>query len=295
MNDIAIQTKGEVRSSTVLTPTKRRGDRSYQGMWVPLKNEPGEMMRIDKNFLTIDPRYQRRLDEMFVGRIAANWSWVSCGALEVSKRPGDPKWFVFEGQHRLRAAMLVPEIVDIPCISFQLDTVRDEAIGFLAANTERKTPTVRDRFKALLMAGDPIAHKIDALVTSYSREIGVASNAQQITCVSALAAMMQDNAAAMERVFPVVADVCAGQPITAQMLRAFHWLERCMPRGESLSDQKYFHRAQRVGYSEITLSIREARALTRKTGSAVYATGLMRALNKGTSRPLVVNLDVVRR
>jgi hypothetical protein len=291
---VAIEMATPTRTSpTVLLPYITGG--RQRTMFVPLQNEPGVQMRIDKHLLHIDPIYQRKLNERQYTRYAANWSWVSCGVLHVAKRPNATHWFVFDGQHRWKAAMAVPSITDLPCIEFQLDTIRDEAIGFLAANVERRMPTIGDQFKALLIAGDPIAAAMEKLAGTYSREFGIPSDGQHISCTTAMARMMRENKAAMERVFPIVAEVAASRPITAKLLHAFHRLERCMPRGESLADDHWHQRVTRAGYDAISENIRTVALIDVKGGPRAYATGLLRAINHGLRNPLSVDVARPRR
>jgi len=263
--------------------------------FVPLKNEPGVQVSIAKARLSIDSQYQRKLNERQVAVMAANWNWTSCGVLEVSRRPGSTIYFVVDGQHRLKAASYLAHIKELPCIIFELDTVRDEAIAFLASNTNRRMPTISDQFKALIMAGDPIAMRMTALAESHSRTIGIPADAQHITCVSAFATMLRTNTAAMERVFPLAAQVCAGHPMPARILWAFHHLERCMPRGESLADDRWRERIARTGHANIVEEIRKMGMLDSKGGARAYATGLLRAINRGLRQPLTANVDLPRR
>lgn len=291
-----VEARSGSTTATVLTPTITGG--KLRAVFVPLKNEPGVMMRIDKNLLHIDPQYQRKINEKQVARYVANWNWVSCGVLEVSQRPNAGNYFVIDGQHRHKAAMYLSAVTDLPCIKFELDTVKDEAIAFLAANVERRMPTIDDQFKALLMAGDPIAKAMFELADSHSRVIGNAHDGTHVQCLSTFANLMRQNRAALERIFPVIAELARGQPMPAKLLRAFHWLERCMPRGESLADDRWRSRivSERVGYTAIMEQIRQLSRIDPHGQSRAYATGLLRAINHGLRQPLhIINIEQPRR
>ena len=286
-----LEAKGSTSAATVLTPTPTGQRQTF----VPLKNEPGRQTTIAKSQLYIDSQYQRKINERQVSRMVGNWNWVSCGVLEVTKRPGNTLYFVIDGQHRLRAASYLAKVKELPCIVFELDTIKDEAISFLAANTERRMPTISDQFKALLIAEDPIATKMVNMAEGYSRHIGIPADAYHVCCVSAFAQMVRINAAAMERVFPVLADLAAGHPMPARLMWAFHYLERCMPKGESLADERWARRIQKIGYLEVTEEIRRYSMLDAKGGARTYATALLRTINKGLRQPLLANVDLVRR
>src|SRR5215469_8093958 len=102
MNDAAPRLNPPVSPTVLTTAGLRRGGR-WQQVFVPVKNEPGELLRIDKHQLHVDHDYQRRLDNSRIARYAANWSWVSCGTLIVSRRPRD-RFAIVDGQHRWEAA-----------------------------------------------------------------------------------------------------------------------------------------------------------------------------------------------
>jgi len=279
-------------ASTVLTGARTgRFKRSF----VPIKNEPGEMRWIDKRLLHIDPEYQRKLNDRLVGRIAANWSWVSCGVIEVSQRPNSEMFFVIDGQHRWKSSTYLSAISDLPCIVFKLDTVVDEATGFLAANTERRMPTLADQFKALLTTEDKTAIEAYRLAEAHSRRIGAPSGPGTISCVSDFLHCININSAAMHRVFPVLAQVCAGRPMTGRLIKGMHALERRMPRGESLADDRWRSRLTHIGYEELSQSMKVVVTLENRASERALAQGIVRAINRGLRIPLVVNLDVVRR
>jgi ParB-like nuclease domain len=276
------------RAATVLTPTGLRRGSRWQQAFVPVKNEPGELLRIDKSRLHIDRSYQRKLWPNRITRIAANWSWVSCGALIVSHR-GDGHYFIIDGQHRWEAAKLVKYITDLPCLCFELDRVHDEAIGFLAANTERKYPSLAEQFKALMIAQDPVALIAQRLAESCGRRISAPAGADTISCVAEFFRLIQFNPEATERAFPVVARVCNGHAMTARLLRGLVILERRMPAGSSLNDARWRQRLDSVGYTDLLTTIRHSIMLEGNGSERACAEGILRAINRGLRQPLVVD------
>jgi ParB-like nuclease domain len=279
-------------ADTVLTG-KRTG--RFKRSFIPVKNEPGVLRKIDKRLIHVDPEYQRKLNERLVGRIVANWSWVSCGVIEVSQRSDSEMYFVIDGQHRWKAATYLSAIKELPCIVFALDTVMDEATGFLAANTERRLPTISDQFKALITTGDKTAIEAMQLAETYSRKIGAPADAQHISCVSDFLNCVNTNSAAMHRVFPVLARLCTGRPMTGRLIRGMHALERRMPKGESLADERWRTRLVRAGYDELIQSMKIVATLENRASERALAQGILRAINRNLRTPLTINLDVVRR
>jgi len=288
MDGLAAQQSATPRKPTVLTTAGLRRGGRWQQVFVPVKNEPGELLQIDKRNLHIDPAYQRRLWPDRVARMAANWSWVSCGALIVSHR-GDHQYFIIDGQHRWEAARLVPSIKDLPCLCFELDEVRDEAVGFLAANTERKHPSLAEQFKALIIADDPVAKAAHDLAQSCGRRISAPSSAETISCVSEFFRLLQQSREATERVFPVIAKLCEGEPMQGRILRGIVSLERRMPQRHSLSDRRWAERLEHVGYNAILATIKNAINLEGGGSERACAEGVERAINKGLRNPLAID------
>lgn len=262
--------------------------------YLPIKNEPGKLALIHKNQLHIDPQYQRNINERLVTRIMANWSWVSCGTLLVAHRkPHDERtrilhYFIMDGQHRWKAATVLENITNLPCLVFELDTLRDEATGFLASNTERRIPTLRDQFKALLVTGDPAARTLNELAEKFSRRVSAPSGAGTISCVSDCMRLLRENKAAFERIFPIVAELCRGSAITGRLIRGMSYIERHMPSKTSLTDQSWHRRIIKVGLPSIELSIKQAAMYENKGDDRTCANGILKVINKNLRLPLIL-------
>jgi hypothetical protein len=251
---------------------------------------------LSKSRLGIDEQYQRKVNDRLIARIVSNWSWVACGVISVSTRDNGKTWFIVDGQHRWRAAKFIGNIDELPCLCFALDTVRDEAIGFLAANAERRLPSLADQFKALLLTGDPNAVAMDKMATAYSRQIKAPASPTTVSCVSDFMRCLQANRAAMERVFPIMAEMCRGRIMPGRLFRAMHGLERRITSG-SLSDERWRKRVVSVGLDEVLDSVRAITLIEHNAGDRACAQGLLRAINKSL-RPgnqLLANMDIIRR
>lgn len=279
-------------SPTVLTTAGiRRGGR-WQQVFIPVKNVPGELLRIDKAQLKIDPAYQRKLDWGRVARMAANWSYVSCGTLIVSRRAlveDHEPYFVIDGQHRWEAAKLIEDIRDLPCLAFPLDAVHDEAVGFLAANTDRKQPTLADQFKALMIAESPDALIADRLARAAGRHIAGGTGPYTISCASEFLRLIQQAPEAVEACWPAITKLCQGQALSARILRGVVGLQRRMARGHSFADEQWATRLVRVGWNAVTDEIKRVGMLERNFSERQCAEGVLRAINKGLRIPLQIN------
>jgi len=103
--------------------------------------------------LTIDPTYQRDLDQNRVNKIVDNWNPIRFREPFVSLRDG--KFFVFDGQHSVAAWQAKYDDKPIYCKLFRGLTWFDEADAFVEQNNLRKTITTNDRLKALWNMRNP--------------------------------------------------------------------------------------------------------------------------------------------
>jgi len=243
-------------------------------------DKPGRMMMINKSQLVVNHDYQRDVSasDMKVKRIASEWSWVSFGAIVVGLRNGVLS--VIDGQHRVQAALKRSDIVDLPCIVFETDTMEDEAIGFLRTNRNRKPMSFTDAFKALLVSGDPVAIKARDLIEGYDRRIARASEANTFTAVRSLMDCISADEQAARRSMMFVMALCEGDGVHQQLIHAAFLIER-RSLGETLSDKYWIEKARRMGREDALRAINRAVAFRGASGAAVWAEGLLQAINKG--------------
>lgn len=120
--------------------------------------------------LFVDDRYQRELNEARVKKIAETFNPAQLGVLEVSTRE-DGMFAVFDGQHRLAALQQVGW-TDAPCLVHQDLTADDEAKLFIRLQSDRKSVTPLERFRARLFSGDETAVVIDKVTRLAGFHIG---------------------------------------------------------------------------------------------------------------------------
>lgn len=141
---------------------------------------------ISVNDLTVDLRVQRdHLDLRKVSRFKKNFNPGAMGVITVSERNA-ATLIVVDGMHRTQ---VVRELTDakgeVLCHVFKKLTLAEEAQMFLDLNAGNQ-PSLLDKFKVRLTAGDEIAVAVDALVKSYGWEIKAGSAAGLIQCVGAV-------------------------------------------------------------------------------------------------------------
>ena len=249
-----------------------------------VQDKPGRFMLIDKNRLKVDHEYQRdELAQSKVLNIAGEWSWIAAGVIIVAHRKGE--FYVMDGQYRTLASLKRTDIVQLPCMVFDVDGIEQEARGFLATNKNRKPISSLDAFKALLVTGDATAMRADALVRQVGRRPGRRSSST-VECITVLMKLIRQCPDQLDRMWPIIAAVCEGKPLHERLLDGFVLLESRLPDGESLSDARWRRRIMQVGYDSLLEEIVKTTAYYAKGGAKIWALGIQKAINHRLRIPL---------
>lgn len=248
-------------------------------------DKPGTFAMISKKEIMVDDRYQRPHSVTKAKKLAAEWSWVACGAISVALREagGDVQWFAMDGQHRVLAAQYRDDIDQLPCMVFDLESVSDEAKGFLLSNTNRRNMSMVDRFKALLMTEDHHARIVNELVLSAGRTVRAGGDAHSVACVQIMLHCAREDEAALRRAWIVVKELCGTEHrITQTVVQGLWYLERHLKAGESLSSTHWRKRIVQVGYRTINEAMEQS-AIYHGGGRGMKncAMGVANAINKG--------------
>ena len=128
-------------------------------------SDPGSLpelawLPVDK--LSVDPRYQRRLDsrqsQNLIDKIATNFRWARFQALLAVE--ADDGWRVIDGQHRFTAAKR-RGIDRVPAVVLPDGDIAEQAAAFIGANRDRVAVSAQALFHAELAAGEPEALTLD--------------------------------------------------------------------------------------------------------------------------------------
>ena len=266
--------------------TKNGCDKVSRYGWV-VQDEPGELLWVSKAELHVDHSYQRDLNELKVLRLVREWSWLACGAIHVADRGG--RLWVFEGQHRLAAALRRSDIQKLPAIVFQSRSVETEAAAFLRTNTDRKAIDSIARFSAQLVSGDAVALGVKRLVDEcgirLTRSTRVAGDLKSVQLLMRLYVV---DAHRLRRVLRVCALLGqrAAAPIPERLIDGLFLIDKWLSDDcGGLTDDRLFRRVLQVGQEGLLAGAAKASALYAKGGARVWAIGMMIAINKGLRRP----------
>ena len=82
--------------------------------------------------------------------------------------------------------------------------------------------------------------------------------------------------------------------MTSRLIRGCVALEKRLPDGVSLSDQRWIDRLGQIGFDDVALSVRNVIMLENNGSERACAEGVLRALNKGLRNPLRVDFGGAR-
>ncbi len=255
------------------------GDKVAGYKWLCV-DKPGTLAMLDKLSLKIDDSYQRDLNHPKTLELASQWSWIACGVLIVAKR-GKYYW-VIDGQHRLAAALKRSDIKELPCIVFETEAPKEEAIGFLRSNTNRKPIGAVARHKAAIAAEDPVAQMVHKEIVAAGLEVSTtASRAPQIKCITICTVFARQDMPAFRNVIRVAArlSISAGIAVHEKLISGLWYVHMNIEGG--LNDGRISKRIFDVGALRLIEGAKRAGAFYTRGGPKVFAEGMLQEINKG--------------
>lgn len=143
----------------------------------------GKFIKLQPGKISIDSRFQRELDESRAKVMSKHIDPDRVGVPVVSLRR-DGTMVALDGQHRITAlCMAGRETTQVLCEVHEGLSLAQEAELFLKLNGGRTAVRVFDKFKARLVAGEPVAHEIQKIVHAAKLRI---AKAPANNCVCAI-------------------------------------------------------------------------------------------------------------
>jgi len=242
-------------------------------------DEPGEFAWLDKNIIKVDHLYQREEHVQRSRIMAANFSWMSFGALTICLRPiGD--YFCPEGQHRLGAAKLIPEIKEVPCMIFRRDSIIDEAKGFYNANVLKVGVSALEKYRALLAAQDVMTIKTSEIINKYNITLSKsARNRLETKSIGMICNLVRRNAEVTDYVMHMCAElsVQSGDYIAEILIDGLFYM---ITHGLHFNkNRRLRERLLKVGSAELVSRAKAMAAAYTKGGGKQWAIGMEGAIN----------------
>lgn len=248
-----------------------------------VKDVPGIFEWIALDRLHVDQVYQRtEIKRKRVADIAASWSWAACGAICVARREDGTLW-VFDGQHRALAARKRGDITELPCLIFPAISIDQEADAYIRANTNRGPMRFVEKFKAMLVTGDPVAVQVQEMLDEFGYIASSQRGEGRVSCLAALYRAMERNPKACRRSFELCVELYDGGSMVDQVVAALNYLDMHLQKqmDSTIAAATYRKKLLEIGAVEVERSIQQAIGYHGKSGEKVWADGIVRLLNKG--------------
>lgn len=270
---------------------ERNGARPRASNYFPIDAGRGLFLWVDKSTLQVDHEYQRKcVNQARVREIARMWMWAACGVILVSRRPDGSLW-VYDGQHRVLAALLREDISALPCLVFDMDALSDEASAFVAANTVRGPMRATEKFRGLLVAEDDIALEVQRIAQSCGYTIGGDGHVKTLRCVGTLLRLAKTNTPVLKDVLALLAELYSTEPVHEDVLQGVFLLEVSLRKaGESLCRGHNRTAMLQRTPAKLKDAIRRAKEHFKRSGERVCAEAIVQELNRGRSTRRLASL-----
>lgn len=130
---------------------------------IPKLGDRPRMAWLALDLLIIDRSYQRDANGKHAAAILSNFDWRYFQCVTVS-RLTNGEYAVIDGQHRVLAARLHPEVIEVPCVIVEADTVAEQARGFVVMNETHKRITPVEMYWAGVVSKEPVYLSLEALL-----------------------------------------------------------------------------------------------------------------------------------
>ena len=240
--------------------------------------EKGNLGWIDKNVLLIDKTYQRTAIKSNIEKISKDWSWVSCGVITVAKR--DSLYYVIDGQHRVMASRTIKDIKSLPCLVFDTDNLKEEAMGFVSSNTSRKNMNSIDKYNAMIIGEDPTAILVSKLLYKYKiNAVKAVEHNRDTSSIAWIIKHANKNINDLDLVLSLVSELCSETTIKVKILEALMYFQKHVKQG--LGDTKIHNRMLSLGVHKILSEITRNISIMGRGSDDVCGNAILQAYNKG--------------
>lgn len=245
--------------------------------------EPG-LQWVDVGLVQVDNTYQRGVVPTRVRRILQAFRWRDFQPVTLADQ-GDGSYCVIDGQHRVRAAQLHPDVTRIPAAIVSLDgEKRDEAASFIVINTERTVVTPVCRYWAGLQANDPKALATAAVLEAAGCDVVPAMGNQAAGKTNAVFAVQRaieiNGKEAVTRALTMMRRAWPDDPkaLKGVIIRA---LARVVASSEGLDDKRMTAVLHRQSLSDLSAHAEAMRKIARGSTETLIARVLADQYNKG--------------
>lgn len=266
---------------------------------------PGRFAIIHKSLLNFDETYQRTENKSTkrIRNIRAVLKPVAFGAITVVRRRDGSLW-VPDGMHRSDVALDRADVQYVPAILFEEDDLetpdgadipsdsgQKEAEAFLNINTCRGALKAIDKYKALLVVGDPKALRMESLLQEAGLRVSSGRAHGTIRCVATLLRFLNYLPLAETRqVWRLIVNIHAGEQLNEEIVKGCFYQEYALRKyapEHSILQPHHQKRLIKLGKEGVLRYIRHENAFYQRGGELVNSDGITKALNFGRRTKLI--------
>lgn len=241
-------------------------------------DKPGQFMMLDKHLINVDEVYQREVDDKRARGYSENFSWSAFGVASVAVRPDGTFW-AFDAATRLRTAMYVETIREVPCMVYEFDDIPSESLAFERLNKHRKSVNAFDTYRSWVASRKPFALFTESLLQAHGYEAGRTSG-RTVRCIVMMTDMAKQNKEVLAKVWPLVVALHDGSGIDKHVLAALYHLE-LEGEGNSILEAKWKKRLMALGSSGVARAAIKGQEFFGNASRKSWMTGVLNAINSG--------------
>jgi hypothetical protein len=247
----------------------------------PSVGKKGTFAEVPRGMLNIDYSYQRDIiGGNKVLSIASHFAWVFCHPLMVAVRP-DMSLYVLDGQHRWVAAFYRDETELIPCMLFDIETVKSEAAIFLALNKNKNPVSAINSQKAGVTAEDDLSLAVQDILEIEQRDPERSGLKRSgFAAVALLRRLVESDADLARKAFSVCCYIAGDKPISGFVLAGLFYCQHKLRGVTDIFHGEHLKRLKAAGIEVLELEARRKKALLGG-GDLVLAKAILDFLNKG--------------
>lgn len=247
-----------------------------------------EITCVAKERLKIDKSYQRDISPQLVKRIAKDWNPLYLGVLHVAEVNGG--YWVIDGQHRLEAAKLRPDIKTLPCVIHKSIDQKTAAEMFLGINgakdamrPTRKSLTTYQKYNALITAGDLTALKIQSKLHVAGYWVPKSSiKARGLNAIMAVYRAYAKDEDSAETALDICLEMAMGGSVNGRAFEGiYEFIRNTKRHAPPIPENEWRKRIVRIGLEAIENRIGIVYAATRSCSSYICGTTVLDMFNYG--------------
>lgn len=238
----------------------------------------GVFKTINKNELNIDLTYQgSQISKKKVMEIARNWDWRLLGALSVIKRPDNTFW-VYDGGHRARASIYREDIIGLPCMVFDAETIEIEAKAFVGRNLLKSAVGSYDKHKASIIAKEPTALAVEEILNKYGYIVARNTSVLYgISAIRSLTRLIQRDPQRTDAMLKLCTEIAEnGEQLSHKIMTGMFYL---VGKTNILS-REWRKQLEKLGLKVLEKEMIRSGIINNKGGERIWAQGVESILNK---------------